>query len=313
MKPIFALLLFSITAHGQIPKPKSESRLGHIFTLHRDANNLEQRYKDLACALVVIRSGHRTGTGFFISADGDVATAAHVLGDRIWDTAHPQALGQVRIDLTTPPVMSITDHKNVKTDVTHFQIEKNGDAWSTDVAVLKTRVKSPCWFRLGNDRLARPGQHVIAMGFPGLAFGSLSLYSGIISGRVKRDIPVGRTRQGQLVSNTNDLLRVQMPISTGLSGGPIIDDDNRVIAIVTSAGVWSPELDAVMQLQNMGAFQPTAEQSETERKLNVALSSVATLARVFHDYGSPGYGDSVPVSFLRQSKPSSQKPAKPSR
>src|SRR3989442_1073626 len=68
----------AVSAFGQVPAPKRESRLHHLFASHKDADNLQERFNDLKCALVLIEAGPRLGTGFYISSDGDVATASHV-------------------------------------------------------------------------------------------------------------------------------------------------------------------------------------------------------------------------------------------
>src|SRR5467141_3050483 len=81
---VFLALLgcFALCAFSQVPKPKHESRLRHLFGSHTDTDNLQQRFQSLKCALVLIEAGPRLGTGFYVSADGDVVTASHVLGDR---------------------------------------------------------------------------------------------------------------------------------------------------------------------------------------------------------------------------------------
>ncbi len=283
----FIALLLSWTAFAQVPPPKHESRIHHLFASHRDTSNLEQRYKDLSCALVVIRAGDKIGTGFYIGSDGDVVTASHVLGDRLFI---PEGQ-QMRITIPLPQEIIIKNSMGEFT-IPASSLENNADHWAVDLALLKTRRPTSCWLGIGDDKAARRGQRVIAMGFPGLAFGSLSLYSGIISARLKSDLLIGTTVQGKPLKGENDLLRVQMPISPGISGAPIIDDENRVIAVVTTAGAWSRDLDVLARLSRTGAMPPSAPNT-------ISLpSALAQFARIFHDYFSPGYGDAVPLSYL---------------
>jgi S1-C subfamily serine protease len=291
---VFGLILNSPSS-AQVPRPKHESRLRHLFGSHGDTDNLESRYKDLACALVVIQSGNHLGTGFYISSDGDVATASHVLGDRIFSVDGQQ----LRIDI--PLSMEIVIRNSVEefTIPSKASVESNADDWSADLALLKTGRRAPCWLKVGDDKLAKPGQHVVAMGFPGLAFGSLSLYTGIISARLKSDLIMGFTAQGQALRSTNEFLRVQMPISTGISGAPVIDDENQVIAVVTNAGAWSPGLEALTRLANTNQLGMPVPQPNT---LNLP-ALVGQLAGLIHDYVSPGYGDAVPLSYLEKKAP----------
>jgi hypothetical protein len=277
-------------APSQIAPPHPESRWHHIFSPHREKDNLEDRYEELRCALVLVDAGTQIGTGFFISGDGDVVTAFHVLGRQMYS----QEGGKITISLVSMPTFRIKTAAEEYT-VPLSALESQGDTWGNDLAVLRTGRETKCWLHFGNDKLAKPGQHVVALGFPGLAFGSLSLYTGIISGRLKNDLVSGVTLQGQPLKHTNEFLRVQMPISTGISGGPVVDDDNRVIAVVTQAGAWGFDLETLTeQWKSMAAGQMT----------NMSADQVTTahLAEIFHDYASPGYGDAVPLSYLKRSE-----------
>lgn len=280
---IFAtLFLLASVATAQIPPPKHESRLHHIFARHRDGDNLEQRFQDLRCALVILQSADRVGTGFYIDRDGDVVTASHVLGDRIF---MPDG-SAMRITLVFPQnitVQTMTERFDVPALTT---IENSADQWSADLAVLRTMHPTACWLNIGNDAEVQVGQHAVALGFPGLAFGSLSIYSGPISAKFRSELVTGVTTTGQPVRSNNELFRIQMPISPGISGGPVINDENEVIAVVTSAGAWNPNLDALERAVRQGAVR------------DPLAATVAQLAEIFHDYASPGYGDAVPLHFL---------------
>lgn len=286
LKILFAVCINA--GFAQIPPPKHESRFHHLFSPHREGEDLEHRFVDLSCAVVVLQSGNRMGTGFYVNADGDVVTASHVLGDRTFAAEG----NQVRVTLHPPERISVRDHNGDFT-VPSTNIESNADQWSADVAVLKTAHHTSCWFATGDVSSVRAGQHAVALGFPGLAFGSLSLYAGIVSARLRSDLVVGSTASGQPLRGATELFRVQMPISPGISGGPVIDDENRVIAVVVSAGAWSPVLESLTEAARRGGI-PALGQNTGMNLLN----AVAQLATIFHDYASPGYGDAVPMSYL---------------
>jgi S1-C subfamily serine protease len=283
---------------AQVAPPKHESRWHHLFSKHRERDNLEQRYSDLKCALVVVDSGIGQGTGFFISADGDVVTAFHVLGvpefvpngAQMTVTLHSQST--IRIKTTTEFSIPISN------------LETNATMWTADLAVLKTGHQAPCWVRLGDDTSVKVGQHVIAFGFPGLGFGSLSMYSGIIVARLKNDLPIAMSTQGPL-KHDNEFLRVQMPISTGISGGPLINDENEVVGIVTEAGAWGSDLELLTQKwKNMSRGIPQPD-------ISTDLAETAHLAEIVHDYASPGYGDAVPVGYLKRKAQESDQQSSP--
>jgi len=299
---LFGILVFSGKMHAQVASPKHESRLRHLFGSHRDSDNLEQRYKDLSCALVVIKSGNSQGTGFYISPDGDVVTALHVLGNKIVERV---GIGdQFKITLNSADTITIRNTREEFVVPIANLDHSNGDAWGADLALIKTGKPATCWLRSGDDATAKPGQHVISLGFPGLAFGSLSLYTGIISAKLKSDLLIGTTTTGQPLKATNEFLRVQMPISTGISGAPVIDDENRVLAVVTQAGAWFSDLEVLTQLQRMRDAAGNQQNNSSD-----LVSATAHLAEVFHDFASPGYGDAVPLSYLaKKAQQANQQP-----
>ncbi len=115
---------------AQVPAPKHERLFHHLFAPHADNPSLlEQRSKNLSCALVLIVAGNRAGTGFYISADGDIATAAHVLGNKIVAELPD---GRARITLVSPIQIFIknsVDQQGERFNVGEV-LENNADAFS---------------------------------------------------------------------------------------------------------------------------------------------------------------------------------------
>ncbi|HMG84928.1 MAG TPA: trypsin-like peptidase domain-containing protein [Terracidiphilus sp.] len=285
-------------ASAQVAAPKRESRLHHIFTTHRDNDNLPRRFNDLRCALVLIQAGPRLGTGFYIDPEGDIVTASHVLGNRLFNQLPD---GKMQIMLQGIPFVFMMKDAAGQYPVPLAQVDGNVDNWAYDLAILHSNRPTKCWLRIGDDKLARVGEHLVTLGFPGLAFGSLALYTGILSSRLQAEIIIGTTLQGTPLKPSNDYLRVQMPISPGISGAPIIDDENRVIGIVTTAGVWRQDLEQLTEFQRMRDSQPSQMPPGT---IDLAAAT-AHLASILHDFASPGYGDAVPVSYLQMKRPPS--------
>ena len=287
---VVTLALLCCLATAQVPPPKRGTQSAkRVPPIRSGQTTLEERYSALTCALVVIQSGPRLGTGFYVSPDGDLVTALHVLGDKTYEA---QGSGW-KINLLHPPFVTIKNHKEEFSVVVDGNVQPDGDTWATDITVFKTHKPTDCWLKIGDDKSVKPGEHVIAMGFPGLAFGSLSLYTGIVSARLKSGLIMGTTIAGQSLQQTNDFIRVQMPISTGISGAPVIDDKNEAIAVVTQAGASTPDLDALTQQQRTKDLAAGGPSKEID-----PLSAVAHLAEIFRDFASPGYGDSVPLSYL---------------
>jgi S1-C subfamily serine protease len=297
------LLVFLRPLAAQVAPPKHES--GETHVRNSRAQNYSQRYDAIKCAIVqVVRGvpgpGSQFGTGFYINGDGDLVTASHVVGDRIWTPKD----GGLTVDISFPSEnITIVNNSNESFTVSKTAVEESRESWGADIAVIRTERKSPCWLSIGTDAKVQPGSHVITLGYPGLAFGSLSLYTGIVSAtKVKNNIPIGRTASGIAVIANNDFMRLEMPISGGISGAPVIDDENKAVAVITLAGVWSIELDALIELGDKGLLGPPVLQPPAvpqPNTLNLGWS-VAALANSFHRFASPGYGDSVPLSYLKR-------------
>ena len=136
--------------------------------------------------------------------------------------------------------------------------------------------------------------------------GSLSIYTGIMSARLNLDLIIGATKDGKPVKPENEFIRVQMPISPGLSGAPVIDDKNRVVGIVTSAGASTQDINLLLQAYHLKAFPENPPVVLVPGQVTVNLnvfSIVAQLAESLRNFASPGYGDAVPMRYLRKAAP----------
>ena len=121
--PLLVVLILLCPAVAQVAPPKHESRWHHIFSRHREPENLEQRFNDIKCALVLIQSGPRLGTGFYISPDGDIATASHVLGDRMF-SKNPDRT--IKITFAMPALLGITNRRGIRcTNRVRYRCERS--------------------------------------------------------------------------------------------------------------------------------------------------------------------------------------------
>ena len=143
------------------------------------------------------------GSGFFISSDGYIITNHHVINDCV----DPKYEGFARcyIKLAEDPDTRIPA-KIVGWDST------------IDLALLKAEVKAPYVFTLGSSSDLNVGDKVYAIGSPlGL---DRTLTSGIISAKDRELFTSGKVFQ------------VDAAVNSGNSGGPLIDSQARVQAIV---------------------------------------------------------------------------------
>ncbi|MBR0124148.1 MAG: serine protease [Treponema sp.] len=143
------------------------------------------------------------GSGFFISSDGYIITNHHVISSCV----DPKYEGFARcyIKLAEDPDTRIPA-KIVGWDST------------IDLALLKAEVRAPYVFTLGSSSDLNVGDKVYAIGSPlGL---DRTLTSGIISAKDRELFTSGKVFQ------------IDAAVNSGNSGGPLIDSQARVQAIV---------------------------------------------------------------------------------
>jgi len=278
------------------PRVTNHRSKHHVAPPSLDHENLEQRYQDLSCALLSIQSGNSAGTGFYINGEGDAVTASHVVGNRQFTI---DATGDTEIDF---PALTgsfvFRDQQGVYTKTVAETFDRNANNWAYDLALLHTGRKTDCWLKLGQDLAAKPGEHLITLGFPSLAFGSLTMYTGILSAKLRPTIPIAWTVKQQPIQAPNEFLRVQMPISPGISGSPVIDDENKVIGVITTAGMLPNDVLSLLQFQAI-RDQQAAIAGNPGNQADI-LSILAHSVQTNRAFASPCYGDAVPIHYLQR-------------
>ncbi len=141
------------------------------------------------------------GSGFFISADGHIVTANHVIENA------------KSIEITTD------DQK------THAAKVIGADSGS-DLALLKVDAEQEFPFVRLADRSPRIGEWVLAVGNPFGLGGTVT--AGIVSARA-RDLKMGAY---------NDFIQIDAPVNQGNSGGPTFDINGEVIGV--NSAIFSP-------------------------------------------------------------------------
>lgn len=143
------------------------------------------------------RSGPSSGTGFFIDANGHALTNSHV------------------VENCKSIKMTLAEGRKVDATVAAKDMQN-------DLALL-TVSPPPAIHAQFSPQLARPGEDVVVFGFP--LVGALStqgnLSTGIISALVG-------------LRDDSRLLQISAPVQPGNSGGPVLDNNGNVIAVVSS-------------------------------------------------------------------------------
>ncbi len=161
-------------------------------------------------SLVQVAAGRRgSGSGVILGADGLVVTNAHVVSER--KGRHPMR----DLRLTLPAGAVVAARLLAKDD-------------GLDVAVLQ--IEAPDGelpelhpIELGDSQVLRPGEWVMAMGYPWGVAGAAA--GGIVIG-AGPDLPespgIGR-----------DWIAVDLSLRPGYSGGPLVDHQGRLIGMST--------------------------------------------------------------------------------
>lgn len=143
------------------------------------------------------------GSGFFISHDGYIVTNHHVISDCV-DKSY-EGFARLYILLAEDP---------------DTRIPARVVGWDSvlDLALLKTEVDAPYVFTLGSSADLDVGDRVYAIGSPlGL---DRTLTSGVISATDRDLFTLGKAFQ------------IDAAVNSGNSGGPLIDGQGRVQAVV---------------------------------------------------------------------------------
>ncbi|MGA9275505.1 S1C family serine protease, partial [Ilumatobacter sp.] len=147
--------------------------------------------------------GTGTGTGFVLTADGQIATNAHVVGDA------------ATVDV-------------VFSDGTEATATVLGTSQTDDLAVIEVDRNDLVPVEFGSSDELQVGQRVVAIGNSLGLDGSATATDGIVSA-IDRDIV---TEDGSRLSN---LIQTDAAINPGNSGGPLFTLDGKVVGI-NSAG-----------------------------------------------------------------------------
>ena len=241
---------------------------------------LPDRYKQAACSIVHIISDEKSGTGFFINPT-TVVTAAHVLTDLVDDPGNP---GNKRVVHPSNFLVTLPNGNGFEE---HLPSIRPNDLSNLhyDLLVIPTDLTSRCYLTVGTSVGLQVGTNLIGLGFPVTASTPV-LYQGFVSGR-GADF---RTDQA-------DLIRVQMPITPGASGGPIIGDDDKVVGVIDAEPLQFP--DDVRRLADayssgnaaIGNYQIGGVD------LNKAIGEITFT--ITQDVAA-GSGFAVPIEYLKQ-------------
>ncbi len=189
------------------------SFLAYLFTINSYSQDFSKLYEELNSSVVVIHTIENKykngvqisdvflGSGFLISEDGMIMTAAHVVQEA---------------DII---VVNFDNGQQLEAEVV-------SSIPSSDVALIKvkSKIENPKICKLGDSNAINTGEPVFVIGAPlGLEH---SLSAGHLSGRLKKEQVGGGVSEAEF-------LQTDASINIGNSGGPIFNQNGEVIGIVS--------------------------------------------------------------------------------
>jgi len=203
------------------------------------------------------------GSGFFISSNGYIATNAHVVSfthdgeDKAKQALFWQMVQQIGQQIGKDPrslnSSFINEHSTLQSfTLFHHVIIPDGTALpfeikqygaptgesndqGKDVAVVKIEVKNAPVLKLADSDKVQLQDHVTVIGYPGAAD---TFNSGLLSSKsaLEATINDGKISAKKQASSGAPILQTNTAATHGNSGGPVLNDANEVIGLLTFRG-----------------------------------------------------------------------------
>jgi S1-C subfamily serine protease len=167
------------------------------------------------------------GSAFFVDASGFLITNYHVIASEV----DPKYKGYSRMYIRMG-------------DSTSSRIPARVIGWdkAMDLALIKTEMESEYVFSVVDRVIPRVGDTVLAMGSPvGL---EKTVTSGIVSALGRRLLQIG------------DVIQIDAAVNSGNSGGPVVDNEGRLVGIVFAGIPQYQGLNFAVPAERLAAALP---------------------------------------------------------
>jgi S1-C subfamily serine protease len=206
------------------------------------------------------------GSGFFISSNGYIATNAHVVSmtkdgeEKAKQALFYQMVQQVARQLGRDPrsfnqevIRQLDQYSQLQNfQLYHHVIIPDGSAFpfeikqygaptgesndqGKDVAIVKIEVKNAPILKLADSEKVQLQDHVTVIGYPGAAD---TFNSGLLSSRSSLEATIndGKISAKKTATSGAPILQTSTAATHGNSGGPVLNDANEVVGLLTFRG-----------------------------------------------------------------------------
>ncbi len=218
-----------VISSSQLWRPvqdRAQDTVVQIFS-HVAATNLLQPYAAPNLAAT-------SGSGFFVSDQGDIITNAHVIDQAQGIWIQIPSLGKRIIDVD---VVGVSPDR----DLALLRVSPEG------LDLIRHELGAIPFLPLGDSDLVRRADDVLALGYP-LGQQSLKSTTGVISGREQ------------------NLIQMSAPINPGSSGGPLLNTRGEVVGINQSGIVEAQNVGYIIPVNDLKIILPDLHKVKLLRK-----------------------------------------------
>jgi S1-C subfamily serine protease len=204
------------------------------------------------------------GSAFFVDASGLLITNYHVISSEV----DPKHKGYSRMYIRMG-------------DASSPRIPARVIGWdkALDLALIKTEMETEYVFSLVDRVIPRVGDTVLAIGSPiGL---QKTVTSGIVSALGRRFLQIG------------DVIQIDAAVNHGNSGGPVVDNEGRLVGIAFAGVEWYQGLNFAVPAETLTAALPAMIKGGKSQRPWLGLTLCETFSEAEIIYAAPN----TPASY----------------
>jgi serine protease Do len=197
-----------------------------------------------------------TGTGWFLTPDGYIATNAHVVADiqegdekatrklqvELLKTLDKQSGGKLsrmsdrELDQFTRHIKMVEQKKLAYVvlpngDNLDYEIKQYGKPGTgNDCAIIKVKIENAPTLSIGDSRKSQVEDQIVVIGYPGVADANGLLDTKSLLQATVTDGVISALKNAE---SGEQILQISAPITHGNSGGPAIDQHGNVVGLAT--------------------------------------------------------------------------------